>query len=117
MTRMLMVVALLPRNACVLILQAYRVTISPLYGNVCRYHPSCSRYTLEAIQQYGVVAGVALGSWRLLRCNPWSAGGVDDIPQRDRAYPTGRFGLVLPRQPSIPVGSPPALLTQRTRKA
>lgn len=87
---------LVPRNACVGILTAYRAVISPLYGQVCKYHPSCSHYALQAIQQHGVVRGVGLGVWRILRCNPWSAGGVDDVPPRrhDR-YAVTRFGFVV----------------------
>lgn len=71
---------LLPRNAVILLLTGYRAVVSPLYGDVCRYHPSCSRYALEAVQQSGVVVGSALAVWRVLRCNPWSRGGVDDPP-------------------------------------
>ena len=73
---------LLPRNCAVVLLRGYRAVISPLYGDVCRYYPSCSRYTLEAIQEYGVIRGSALGAWRILRCHPWAAGGVEDIPHR-----------------------------------
>lgn len=87
---------LLPRNACVLVLRFYRAVISPLYGDVCRYYPSCSHYTLQAIQQYGVFRGVWLGSRRILRCHPWAEGGIDDIPARryDR-YRITRFGFVI----------------------
>lgn len=93
---------LLPRNLCVLILRGYRAVISPLYGDVCRYYPSCSAYALGAIQQHGVIKGVALGSWRIARCHPWAKGGVDDVPpgrriSRDPArYRITRFGFVLP---------------------
>lgn len=73
-------ILLAPRNALIAVLTAYRAVISPLYGDVCRYHPSCSRYALEAVQQSGVVVGSALAMWRILRCNPWSRGGVDDPP-------------------------------------
>jgi uncharacterized protein len=124
MNRTLWTIALLPRNACVVVLRAYRAVISPLYGNVCRYHPSCSRYALEAIQQYGVVAGTAMGAWRIARCNPWAAGGIDDVRTRRRPFAVNRFGFVLapeptstptPQQSQSPVR--PVLLPQRTRKA
>lgn len=87
---------LLPRNVCVFILRLYRAVISPLYGDVCRYYPSCSHYTLQAIQQHGVFRGVWLGSRRILRCHPWAEGGIDDIPARrhDR-YQITRFGFVI----------------------
>lgn len=73
---------LLPRNAAIAFMQLYRRVISPLYGDVCRYYPSCSRYALEAFQRQGFIAGVVLTGWRLLRCNPYSRGGVDDAPER-----------------------------------
>jgi hypothetical protein len=119
LARLAWTLALLPRNACVVVLRAYRAVISPLYGNVCRYHPSCSRYALEAIQQYGVVGGSAMGAWRIARCNPWAAGGIDDVPARRRPYDVNRFGFVLaPKQHPQAVGTiRPVLLTQRTGKA
>ena len=80
MMRTLLELWLLPRNAAIAIMRLYRRVISPLYGQVCRYHPSCSRYSLEAYQQRGFIAGLALTIWRLLRCNPLSPGGVDDVP-------------------------------------
>jgi putative membrane protein insertion efficiency factor len=87
---------LLPRNCAVVVLRAYRAVISPLYGDVCRYYPSCSKYTLEAIQEYGVIRGVALGAWRILRCHPWAAGGVDDVPHRhEHGFTETPFGFVV----------------------
>jgi putative membrane protein insertion efficiency factor len=87
---------LLPRNCAVVLLRGYRAVISPLYGDVCRYYPSCSRYTLEAIQEYGVIRGTALGAWRILRCHPWAAGGVDDVPHRhEHGYTETPFGFVV----------------------
>ncbi|MCI2956821.1 membrane protein insertion efficiency factor YidD [Agromyces atrinae] len=93
-------VLLFPRNVGVLLLRGYRAAISPLYGNVCRYHPSCSTYALGAVQEHGLVAGSALAAWRILRCNPWSQGGIDDVPQkRVRRYRTTRFGFVVAAAP------------------
>ncbi len=91
------VLLLIPRNICVIILRIYRAVISPLYGDVCRYYPSCSAYTLQAIQQHGVVKGVWLGTKRIARCHPWAAGGIDDVPEgRSSHYRITRFGFVLP---------------------
>lgn len=73
---------LLPRNTAIAIMHAYRKLISPLYGEVCKYYPSCSRYAMEAFQRQGFLAGIALTAWRLLRCNPFSSGGIDDAPER-----------------------------------
>lgn len=48
----------------------------------CKFTPSCSEYTLEAIQKRGFIVGCALGAWRILRCNPWSKGGYDPVPDK-----------------------------------
>lgn len=90
---------LLPRNVAVSFIRGWRAIISPLYGNVCRYYPSCSAYGLGSVQQFGVLRGGAMTLWRILRCNPWSRGGIDDVPARmDGNFPLSRFGFVLPRQ-------------------
>ena len=65
------------RHVVALPIHAYRVLVSPLLGQRCKYHPSCSRYALDALREYGVLRGLVLAGWRLLRCNPWSHGGVD----------------------------------------
>lgn len=62
------------------LLKAYRLLISPLYGNVCRYYPSCSAYALRAVQFHGAMKGSWLAVTRLLRCHPWAAGGYDPVP-------------------------------------
>lgn len=97
MNRIIAFVILAPRNACVGVLKVYHAIISPLYGDVCRYYPSCSHYTMQAIQQHGVARGTWLGTRRIARCHPWAAGGVDDVPARthDRIAIT-RFGFVVP---------------------
>jgi putative membrane protein insertion efficiency factor len=76
----MLAVVLLPRNIVVALLKVYRAVISPLYGDVCRYYPSCSAYALGAVQEHGVVRGGALAARRLARCHPWAEGGVDDVP-------------------------------------
>ena len=73
-------ILLLPRNAAVATLIAYRTAISPLYGEVCRYYPSCSAYAMHAIAQHGAVIGSGFALRRIARCHPWAAGGVDDAP-------------------------------------
>jgi uncharacterized protein len=57
----------------------YQRVISPAIPRRCKYEPTCSRYALEAIREYGILRGVVLASWRLLRCNPWSYGGYDPV--------------------------------------
>jgi putative membrane protein insertion efficiency factor len=65
----------------VLLLRGYRAALSPLVpqtmGGRCKYHPSCSQYALDALREFGLARGTLLAAWRLLRCNPWSHGGVD----------------------------------------
>ena len=96
MSRVLSFLLLLPRNLCIPVLRLYRAVISPLYGEVCRYYPSCSAYALGALQQHGVIKGVALGTFRIARCHPWAAGGVDDVPERHtHKYDVTRFGFVV----------------------
>jgi len=58
----------------------WRSVVSPWYGPCCKYYPSCSAYALEALQLHGAIKGTGLAVWRLLRCNPWSKGGVDPVP-------------------------------------
>src|SRR5206468_4348357 len=55
----------------------YRWTLGLFVGGRCKYHPSCSQYALDALREFGLVKGSILAGWRLLRCNPWSHGGVD----------------------------------------
>ena len=55
----------------------YRYTAGVLFPGGCKYHPSCSQYAIDALRRYGLSRGVILAGWRLLRCNPWSKGGVD----------------------------------------
>ena len=64
------------------LLRVYRAVISPLYGEVCRYYPSCSAYALEAVEVHGSVRGSWLAVRRLARCHPWTPGGVDKVPPR-----------------------------------
>jgi putative membrane protein insertion efficiency factor len=60
-------------------IRVYQRLISPLFGQRCRYYPSCSEYALQAIRRFGILRGLVLAGWRLLRCNPWSRGGFDPV--------------------------------------
>jgi hypothetical protein len=64
------------------LLKAYRFAISPLYGQVCRYHPTCSAYALEAVTVHGSIKGTWLAVRRVGRCHPWAAGGYDPVPSK-----------------------------------
>lgn len=60
----------------------YRRFISPMFPPKCKYYPTCSTYALNAYEKHGFFMGTALTVWRVLRCNPWSLGGVDHVPER-----------------------------------
>jgi putative membrane protein insertion efficiency factor len=62
------------------LIRLYQLTLSPLLGTQCRFHPTCSVYAQKAIAKYGFFRGAALGARRLLRCHPFHAGGVDPVP-------------------------------------
>jgi len=69
----------------------YQRLISPAIPARCKYYPTCSRYAVEAVRQYGILRGLVLAGWRLLRCNPWSHGGYDPVEAQRvfRARPHG----------------------------
>jgi putative membrane protein insertion efficiency factor len=68
-----------PRSLVVGVLRFYQRWISPAFGPRCRYYPSCSEYAVQAVQRFGILRGLVLAGWRLLRCNPWSRGGFDPV--------------------------------------
>jgi len=68
------------KQIVLLLIRGYRKLISPLIGHHCRFYPTCSIYTYEAIEKYGLLKGIFLGTKRLLRCHPFHPGGVDPVP-------------------------------------
>jgi putative membrane protein insertion efficiency factor len=84
----------LVRSAAILPIKLYQWLISPMLGQRCKYFPSCSEYAVQAIRQFGILRGVVLAGWRLLRCNPWSRGGLDPVESQ---------GLFKPRAEAKPV--------------
>ena len=67
-------------GALILLIRVYQRRISPLFPPCCRFYPTCSHYAVEALRTYGIVRGLALSMWRILRCNPWCRGGYDPVP-------------------------------------
>jgi putative membrane protein insertion efficiency factor len=67
----------LPTRAVILAVRLYQLTLSPLVGRQCRFQPTCSNYMIGAVEKYGVLRGVPLGLWRIVRCNPFCKGGYD----------------------------------------
>ncbi len=85
-----MSILILPRRTGQALIRLYQRTLSPDHGWVsrflhhpmCRFHPTCSQYTYEAIGHFGLIRGSLMGAWRILRCNPFSKGGHDSVPTR-----------------------------------
>jgi putative membrane protein insertion efficiency factor len=67
------------RWLAILPIRVYQHVISPALGSRCKYYPSCSEYAAQAIRRFGILRGLILAGWRLLRCNPWSHGGFDPV--------------------------------------
>ena len=78
------------RTIATLPVRFYQRAISPAIPARCKYYPSCSEYAVQAVRRYGVLRGIVLAAWRLLRCNPWSHGGVDKVEDQKlfRARPS-----------------------------
>lgn len=67
----------------ILPIRFYQASISPLLGAHCRHAPSCSQYTIEAIQEWGIIKGTWLGIKRIARCHPWGTSGYDPVPKKN----------------------------------
>ncbi|MDD7184181.1 MAG: membrane protein insertion efficiency factor YidD [Ruminococcus sp.] len=67
---------------CIALIKFYRRFISPVFPPCCKYYPTCSQYALEAFKKFGFFRGFLLAFWRILRCNPWSLGGIDPVPEK-----------------------------------
>lgn len=72
------------KRLIILLIQVYRVLISPLFGPACRFHPTCSIYAMEAIERFGAWQGSILAIRRILRCHPFHPGGYDPVPRIKR---------------------------------
>ncbi len=70
----------LPALGLILLVRLYQGTLSPLLGRQCRFVPTCSNYFIEAVERHGALAGGWMGLLRLLRCHPFSLGGIDPVP-------------------------------------
>ena len=68
------------------LINVYRKHISPLKRPCCKYYPTCSEYAVTAIERFGAIKGLVLSIWRILRCNPFSGGGIDYVPEKFYIY-------------------------------
>ncbi|MDB5963834.1 MAG: hypothetical protein JWQ72_334 [Polaromonas sp.] len=75
----------LPQTVLIILVKGYRLLLSPSLGSACRFEPTCSAYSLQALQEYGAVGGSYLTLHRLARCQPWCDGGHDPVPPRRTA--------------------------------
>lgn len=76
---------------CIKLIRFYQREISPGFPRRCKYHPTCSAYAVQSLQVHGFFKGLLLTIWRVLRCNPWSKGGVDRVPEKG-AWPQKPLG-------------------------
>ena len=102
-------VRVLPQRALIGLVLAYRYLLKPWLGNACRFEPTCSAYTLQALREQGALRGVAWGTWRLMRCHPWCQGGYDRVPS---TFPNPAAGLftrlgLTSADPHPPTQNPP----------
>ena len=67
-------------RAFIALIRVYQYVLSPMLGQRCKYYPSCSNYAIGALREHGLLRGIGLAGWRLLRCNPFSNGGYDPVP-------------------------------------
>ena len=65
------------------LIRVYQLVVSPYLGNNCRFYPSCSNYAIEAIEKFGVLKGVKMAFFRILKCNPWGGSGIDMVEDKD----------------------------------
>lgn len=87
----------------IVFIMIWRKLVSPLYGQVCGFYPSCSAYGLEAVTVHGLFRGSALTAWRILRCNPFTGGGINHVPASPRVWPEEELPeIVRLNHPPIP---------------
>ena len=92
----------LPANLMIAFIRFWRRFISPLYGDVCRFYPTCSAYGLEAITVHGAIKGAYLTCVRILRCTPWQRGGVEHVPAGKRHFePRNEPKILLVNHPQL----------------
>ena len=78
------------KKILILLIKLYQKFISPMFPAKCRFYPTCSQYTLEAIKEYGAIKGTYLGIKRILKCHPFHEGGYDPIPKRENKNSEGK---------------------------
>lgn len=98
----------------ILLVKGYQYLISPFLGQNCRYYPTCSSYTLQAMEMHGVIKGIWMGIKRIARCHPYHEGGYDPVPGTDPEFDKEREKKVTPKLQ--PLMGDSGLFEWRTRK-
>lgn len=80
-----------PQRLLITLVKGYRLLLSPSLGSACRFEPTCSAYSLQALQKYGAAAGTYLTLRRLVRCHPWCDGGLDPVADKFSLFPSSWF--------------------------
>lgn len=106
--------ATLPQQALIWLVRGYRFFLSAWIGNVCRYSPSCSAYSLQALQTHGALVGSCLTVHRIVRCNPFCLGGHDPVPERPYRLFGDWFHDPSPRPSSAHASVPPSTSIDKT---
>ena len=96
----------LPQTFLVALVKGYRLLLSPWLGSSCRFEPTCSAYSLQALQQHGAARGSYLTLYRLARCHPWCNGGFDPVPPFAATPASGRFSFFTRLVTPVPVTPP-----------
>lgn len=76
----------IPRLGLIGFVRGYQLVISPMTGPTCRFYPTCSEYAIRSVRRHGIFRGGGYAVWRVLRCNPWNYGGVDDVPGEEHRH-------------------------------
>ena len=113
MKRTLLMLYHLPQSSLILLVKSYRLLLSPWLGSACRFEPTCSAYSLQALKEYGAVAGSVLTAYRLVRCQPWCNGGHDPVPAAGKPHAlfTRLLGAEPPQAALSASPSSPSLLS------
>jgi hypothetical protein len=92
MNRLLALLVHMPQKLLIGVVKAYRLLLSPSLGSACRFEPTCSAYSLQALEQYGATVGSYLTLKRLVRCHPWCDGGYDPVPAKPESESESESG-------------------------
>ena len=103
-------------RALTAVIRGYQRWLSPMFGQRCRFYPTCSAYAVEALNTRGALVGSVLAAWRILRCNPWARGGVDDVPVHGQKWASWDGVVVGKSSQNLPEHLLPTASSSSSRK-